>query len=137
MKNSKVEFLAKVADYLIDSYCFICPDVARFISCQFALESDFGKSQIAKDNCNYCGMKLPVRRLTFARGENREHAVFGSFYDCIDDYVLWLTFNHFSMISMNNLELFKKTLKSSGYCSSLIYISSIQSIYNQYYSSKN
>lgn len=137
MKNSKVEFLAKVADYLIDSYCFISTEVARFIACQFALESNFGNSQIAKENCNYCGMKLPLKRLTFARGENLGHAVFGSFYDCIDDYVLWLTFSKFSVARLNDIELFKLKLESSSYCPSSLYVVKIQSIYNKFYSPKN
>lgn len=56
---------------------------------QAYVESGMGKSLIYKENNNFLGMKLATIRPTIATGENRKHATFNSWKECLIDYSLW------------------------------------------------
>lgn len=55
---------------------------------QILLESGF-QSELAVKANNLIGMKLPRKRITTAIGEYKGYAVYGSWKDCVIDYVLW------------------------------------------------
>lgn len=122
-----------IMDYALQCIMFKCsPEVALFIASQFALESNFGRSVIAKENCNICGMKFPKLRVTTALWENRGHAVYHTTYFCVVDYFLWLSRFDFTQRDLIDLERFKSRLEKSNYCPSILYIESIESIYDTY-----
>lgn len=111
---------------------FIPIEVLWFIGCQFALESNYGRSRIAIELNNHCGMKKPLQRITFAdRSSNLKFASYPSLEDCVCDYFAWLCYNKFSQATMSDLSLFKAKLKLSGYCPEPGYVNRIESIYNQ------
>lgn len=107
-------------------------EVLWFIGCQFALESNYGRSRIAIEQHNHCGMKKPSQRITFADlSSPLKFASYSSLEDCVCDYFAWLCFNKFSQASLSDLSLFKVKLQLSGYCPEKGYISRIESIFNQ------
>lgn len=122
-----------ILNYAIDCIHFNCSiEVALFIASQFALESNFGRSDIAKENCNICGMKFPKLRVTTALWENRGHAVYTANGYCVVDYFLWLSRFDFNQRDLVDLDRFKSRLQKSNYCPSPRYIESIESIYDTY-----
>lgn len=56
---------------------------------QAVLESNHFKSKIFKENNNFFGMKCAMSRPTTNNGENRGHAVFETWKECILDYALF------------------------------------------------
>lgn len=62
--KDKIDFLNGIIAMLPDC---IGLSVKRYIACQFALESGFGKSPSACCNNNYCGMKVPSFRISLVR----------------------------------------------------------------------
>lgn len=125
----KNEFIQFVECSLSQLSCSL--NVRHYIACQFALESDFGNSAIAKDNNNLCGMRPPVVRPTLCIDTNRAHAVYFSRSASITDYVLWLAYNKFTQRELNDLELFKLHLEKANYNSSENYIAAIDRIYQK------
>ena len=122
-----------ILDYAYQCIMFKCsPEVALFIASQFALESNFGRSDIAKQNCNVCGMKMPKIRITTALWENLHHAVYSTTNLCVTDYFFWLSRFDFNQRDLVDLERFKSRLEKSNYCPSFRYIESIESIYDTY-----
>ena len=107
-------------------------DVALFIACQFALESDFGGSRLAQKNNNISGMRSPTLRLTLNEDCSSSFAVFASWFDCVTDYFLWLVWNHFTFDDLHDLSKFKTKLVSSNYCPDDGYIARITDIYSQF-----
>ena len=128
----KIDFLNNIIFLLPD--CFSL-EVKRFIACQFALESNFGSSAFAKCRNNYCGMKVPVLRVSLVRNldEKGEFATYFGITYCVHDYLLWLSSNKFTKEQRYDLFDFTQHLKVSGYCPESDYISKIQSIYSTYY----
>lgn len=108
------------------------PDVLLFIACQFALESNFGNSNLANRYCNFCGMKIPKLRPTFAIYDGDGFAEFDDLDSCVLDYVIWLSWNHFTQSDLDDLKFFKERLIKSHYCDDADYISSIERLFNQY-----
>lgn len=136
MENFKEEFIRQFMALAV----YYCPtislDVARFIACQFALESDFGDSPVAIDNHNFGGMKIPSYRISAgcSRHDN-SHPVYLQFADArsfMIDYFYRCAWYHFDLRSLKNLDDFKRELCNSGYCPEKSYISRIESIYNQF-----
>lgn len=109
------------------------PDVAQFISCQFALESNFGRSDIYRYNNNICGMKLPKFRVTCAQKAERGHAYYNCVEDSIWDYFIWLTYYGFSRKHLSNLTKFVVQLRKCPYCPAPDYIDRILQLKSQYY----
>lgn len=128
----KIQFLKSIYDILPRA---ISSDVALFIASQFALESDFGKSSLAKNHHNLCGMCQPLRRVTYSIGQtDNGFARFLSDEDCVKDYLLWLAFTRrFPVMVLSDVDLFANRLASSGYCPEPDYIDRVFTIYNQYY----
>lgn len=133
MSNSKkVLFL----DSVVEQLAIYCPqmssEVMYFVACQFALESNFGESRLAKLKNNYCGMKVPQSRLTLCKTITGDFAKFDSFVDCIIDYVYWLAWNHFNCQHVFNLNLFTRLLISCNYCPDFDYIDRVYTLYNSF-----
>lgn len=98
------------------------------IACQFALESDFGRSRIAVSHNNHCGMKVPVLRVTTTTSSCLDvgsFASFDSFESCICDYLLWLAYN-----KVNSYSQWENALRI--YCPESDYLNRINSIYKQF-----
>lgn len=98
------------------------------IACQFALESDFGKSRLSVGFNNYCGMKVPVLRVTTcidSSDHSGEFAHYDSFESCICDYLIWLAYN-----KVNTYSQWESSLRR--YCPEADYYKRINSIYYQF-----
>lgn len=134
--NKKLDFLNLVVSLLPIHFD---NEVAHFIACQFALESDFGQSAMSLCQNNFCGMKVPSLRATLCLNpdEKGKFAKYSGITSCVHDYVVWLVAMKFTRQDYNNIQVFSNHLKLSGYCPDPDYIDRINSIYNQYYSPKN
>lgn len=112
----------------------VSDDVAFFIACQFALESNWGTSPLAINYSNYCGMRCPLVRPTLALNyEDAPIGVFaryGGLYDCVEDYMLCISFHKPMRKELEDVNLFSSFLKF--YCPEKSYIKSVYSIYNQF-----
>lgn len=107
-------------------------EVCCFIGCQFALESNFGNSALARKNNNHCGMKRPKIRPTYNVEHSGVWAAYPILDDCIFDYFLWLVYNRITMRDLDSLDHFTKWLRNSKYCPEPDYVDRIMSIYNKY-----
>lgn len=129
---NKKNFISRVsAEFSI--YHFLNSDICDFIACQFALESDFGESYLALHCNNFCGMKMPKKRVTTAFLNSNEFAEYISLSSCVEDYILWLLYARPSRIALSSLDAFKSWLRVSGYCPEPLYIERISQIYKQYF----
>lgn len=109
-------------------------DVRNFIACQFALESNFGCSALARRRYNFCGMKLPKSRLFYGYECSDSFAKYNSLNDCVKDYVSWVLYNRPSRGVVSSVDCYSNWLESKGYCPEKDYVDKIRVIYNQYYS---
>lgn len=132
MKIEKKDFLLLVYRWFARYECF-SQDVAFFIACQVALESDFGRSPLARDFNNFIGMKIsrvrPSTRLSFSDTDEFSH--YSSFDDCLLDYLLAVTYHQPLRNDLYRLENYAGFI-SRWYCPERSYIARIYSIYNQF-----
>lgn len=136
MENFKIGFVMSIANSL-RRYLSFSSDVRLFIGCQFALESDYGRSRLVARNTNYCGMKVPIIRVSTAVNKGLldsygGFARYNSLADCVLDYVLLLQYNKIPLSAQINLDKFKSFLRDSNYCPELDYIERIEAIYKQF-----
>lgn len=124
MTNYQNDLLNKLKRYLPMS-----DEVATFIVAQSVLETANFTSEVCRENNNLFGMKYPKVRVTTALCENRFHAVYSSYIDSVIDYVIWLSYQHFSKTDLIVLDKFKSKLQKSNYCPSPDYIKRIDSVY--------
>ena len=144
MTKEQFMFIKRIA--MSEYFLCCCLEVTEFIACQFALESDYGKSSLALNANNLCGMKKPFSRIGLFEVDEitgnpcQTESGFVMYVNsdfCILDYLMWLSYQHFTQDEMNNLSLFVIHLRNSGYCPEKGYIDIIQSIYQQFKSYKN
>lgn len=129
MNDKQIKFIREIS---ADMHDFgILEPIADWIGCQFALESNFGDSRIAKTKNNLCGMKVPLLRPSTNIGFDG-FAQYPSKYFCEIDYVLWLAYNRFSGHDLTNLEHFTAHLKAKKYCPDSDYIERINNLYQQF-----
>lgn len=133
MTNKQLSYIRKVANFFV----FASEEVASFIGCQFALESDFGRSRLAVECNNHCGMKSPKVRPSYDVYPCSVFAEFDSFEECLLDYSLWLAYMRFTALEVQELQKFKDKLYKCKYCPEPDYISKIEKIYNEFINSKN
>lgn len=102
----------------------------ELIACQFALESNFGNSNLAQLKNNHSGMKLAKLRLSTRNPESIDDvfARYDSMKDCIVDYVLWLQYQGFRQDS--TVESWKALMKI--YCPEPDYLTRIDRILDNY-----
>lgn len=132
MTEEKTEFIEKVATCL--QYYHFSEEVANFVGCQFALESNFGLSNLAIDNKNYCGMRNPLVRISVAvhAGDPNYHwASYDSLISCVLDFVLCLQYHKPLSIDYSILNNYKFFIKS-WYCPEKDYLKKVEAIYNQF-----
>lgn len=128
-KKEKLKFI----DSIVELLAIFCPqmsiEVSHFVACQFALESNYGKSRIATTRNNLCGMRVPIARLSNNQSSTG-FASYKSMVDCVIDYCYWLAWNHFDCVTLLSLDNFTRKLIAKQYCPDKDYIDSIYSIYH-------
>lgn len=134
MKKEHVDFINQVSSLLLDYH--FSKEVADFIGCQFALESSFGRSSLALNHNNFCGMKTPMVRISVADNfsvsdSNNVFAHYSGLEWCICDYVLCIQYHRPKFDDFHNLQSFMHFIKG-WYCPDKDYISSINRIYVQF-----
>lgn len=129
-KSEKLQFIDGVVSTL--SHCLpqAMEVVKYWIACQFALESNFGQSRLAKLKNNYCGMSLPKSRISMNIAVSGNFAEFDSFESCVIDYCYWLAYNRFTYMDLFNLDLFTRKLIAKGYCPETDYLDRVFTLYN-------
>lgn len=84
--NSEDKFSeAKLKEYLVE----LNVKFPHIVYAQAKLESGNFKSSIFLENNNLFGMKVARRRPTTNKGENRGHAYFNSWRECVVDYAFY------------------------------------------------
>lgn len=71
----------------------------RVILAQCKLESDNYKSSIFLANKNLVGMKVSSKRTSFNNGGRSGYQKYDSWYQCLNDYVLWGMSHHYDNMS--------------------------------------
>lgn len=130
--DAKKRFLV---DYYVKNLEFVkAPNVAFWIACQFALESNFGTSKLAVDYCNICGMKYPrIRHSLAVSSVNGGFASFNSTYQCVSDYFIRNAYCKAGQSVYSSVSNIKQFLRNSAYCLDKGYFDRIDTIYHQYY----
>lgn len=132
MIKLQFEFIKSIAELVIP-FGFTS-EVANYIGCQFALESKYGMSKLARENFNFCGMKTPLVRISCAcnLGSKDTFAKYHSLADCVTDFML--RHQYFKPLSYIRKQLgdYKYFLKDSCYCPEKDYIKRIDVIYQQF-----
>lgn len=105
-------------------------EVRTVIACQFALESDFGSSRLAKENNNICGMKIPLVRPTTQIG-TKGFASYQNQTQCVIDFMLCLAFHQLGTRELENINYYLNNIKK-WYCLDKGYTENIKSIYSQF-----
>lgn len=109
-------------------------DVCDWIACQFALESSFGESSLARSNYNFCGMKNPLVRISsaiFAGDCNYYWAQYADFDSCVVDYLLCLQYHQPISTNYDTISHLSAFLRKF-YCPDKDYIDKINLIYQQF-----
>lgn len=134
LTSENKNFIESISKHWLIRNIVFSTEIAEFIGCQFALESNFGTSRLARVSNNYCGMKPSFRRVSYRiyLKEDKGFAVFDSLDSCVLDYVSWIFYNRPSRQELAYLDSFIIFLRNSGYCPEKDYISKIQSIYQQF-----
>lgn len=130
-KSEKILFIDKIVS-LFTRYCSDMSLYVRYwVACQFALESNFGKSNRALKTHNLCSMKIPQVRFSLNTASTGVFAVYDSDEDCVLDYLYWLAFNRFTFHQLQSLDLYRLRIKARNYCPDEDYIDKINKLYNQ------
>lgn len=134
MDQEKFDFINRVRHHWLLRNVVFSSDVLNFIAAQFALESNYGTSSLACTRNNYCGMKIPHRRVSYRImyiDSSDAFASYSTFDNCVLDYVSWLFYQRPSQNVFQDVSAFKIFLRNSGYCPERDYIQRIELIYNQ------
>ena len=129
MEKEKIKFIEDVA-IILRPYGF-SDEVSEFVGCQFALESDFGKSSLAKEHQNYCGMRFPLVRPTLAKPiDGSSFAAFDNLVLCVVDFILCFAYHQPCRKDMEIINYYKSFIK--WYCPEKTYIQRITNLFNQF-----
>lgn len=112
--------------------CFFNGDICDFVACQFAIESNFGRSNLAILACNHSGMKVPSRRVCINIGSYKGFSKYSTLKQCILDFILWVFYNRPFIDDLSCVSSFMKFLDRTGYCPDEVYTRSIYSLYKKY-----
>lgn len=137
MEAYKFNFINQFAGCFILREFISNLDVVKFIACQFGLESNFGRSDLAVLHSNICGMKVPYRRYSVRIGFFGEFATYSNWFDCVKDYLLWVFFNRPYQNVFDSVDSYCLFLRDSGYCPEKDYIDKIKLIYLQFKTLEN
>ena len=137
MTHKQFNFIKQWCNYICDTYTNLSNDVALFISCQFALESNFGESELATNYNNITGMRRAlVRPSTCREIKGSYFAAYSSLVDCVADYFLCLAFHRLEHCDLCSVKAFIPAI-NKWYCLEKDYIHKITQIYNNFKSFKN
>lgn len=131
--EEKTKFIESVASILRSVY-HVSDEVAYFIGCQFALESAFGRSQLAVNHHNYCGMKCPLVRPSVAenyKNQTDKWAYYLSLEQCICDFMFCLAYRKPLSIVFESIKEYTSFIKG-WYCPENSYINKITNLFNQF-----
>lgn len=128
----KKQFLFKVFDLCKERY-LLNNKVSLFIACQFALESDFGRSRLAVDSNNFSGMKTPEHRFSISVGSAGLFNVYTSLEQCLADYMARQNYFGIKKRDLKDIDSYSKFLIKSNYCPEVFYTDKIRAIYSSYY----
>lgn len=130
METYKLDFIEFVVQRLPK---MMSDDVALWIACQFALESNYGRSELAINCHNISGMKHPLTRLSMSTNANsRGFAVYYQLEDCIEDYLLWLAWHRPYKSELTEVPRFASLISTKNYCPEKDYITKINKLYQQF-----
>ena len=87
------------------------------------------ESPIFKENKNIFGMKLPRKRKTYAKGENRGHATYNSVKDSIRDY--FLRQSNFGIVDVADADNYMIQTVNSNYAEDPNYYAKWMALYNK------
>ena len=95
----------------------------HIVFAQMRLESGNFKSDLAKNNNNFFGMKYPRQRATVAQGANRGYAYYRSWSYSILDYAIWQRIYASGLTEEEYLEML-----SEKYAEDMAYVKKVKSI---------
>lgn len=131
MEDYQKLYIEKIAFF--DPLCrFFNGDICDFVACQFAFESNFGRSNLAIEACNHSGMKVPHSRVCNNIGSYKGFSKYSTLGQCILDYILWVFYNRPSRVDLSCVSSFMKFLERKCYCSDFGYTQAIYSLYKKY-----
>ena len=136
MNDLKKQFIEKWSNFILDNFRLVSKDVAIYIACQFAVESAFGTSRLAKEQNNIAGMKSPQARPTTCIDCSKDFASYSSMENCVIDFFLCLAYHKTIKFDFVSISRFKSAVMS-WYCPETDYTSKIQFIYSQFKNSQN
>ena len=123
----------------ISGYYKLNDEISLYIACQFALESQYGKSTLVIAYNNHCGMRVPFVRISTAINQGNAKESFAHYIclkACISDYILCLQYHRPLRKDLEDLDLFKAFIRKF-YCPERDYIDKVNKIYQQFKSYKN
>lgn len=129
LSEEKIDFLSQVF-HLVAPYS-VSTDVCIFVAAQFALESDFGRSNLATKWHNYSGMRFPRVRPSLSGPEYDGWSTYLSLADCVHDYFLAVSYHNPLRSDLERLENYCRFI-ARWYCPENDYISRVLTIYHQY-----
>lgn len=127
------DFIRNVSS-LFQSIFRVQEDVADFIGCQFALESSYGESPLAKTHHNYCGMRTPLVRVSVAsnyRDPDEKWARYDDLLHCVYDFMFCLAYRKPMSSVFETINQYKAFIKG-WYCPESSYLSKINQIYQSF-----
>lgn len=131
--EEKTKFIERVASILRSVY-HVSDEVSYFIGCQFALESAYGRSPLAVNHHNYCGMKCPLVRVSVAenyRNQTDKWAYYLSLEQCICDFMFCLAYRKPKSTVFESVQEYTYFIKG-WYCPENSYINKITNLFNQF-----
>lgn len=131
MEEYQILYIEKIA-YFDTLRRFFNGDICDFVACQFAIESNFGRSNLAIEACNHSGMKVPHRRVCNNIGSYKGFSKYLNLCQCILDYILWVFYYRPSLDDLSCVSSFMKFLERKGYCPYYGYTQSIYLLYKKY-----
>ncbi|MBQ3943310.1 MAG: glucosaminidase domain-containing protein [Elusimicrobia bacterium] len=137
MEQKKQTFIFSICDSLRKYN--LTNEVKIFIACQFALESNFGTSQLARNRNNFCGMKTPLVRISSANNAGKPleaYASYSSLNDCVDDYMLCIQYHRPMSTQYDTIKHYTEFIRKF-YCPEKDYIERIEKIVKDFLNIKN
>ena len=131
MSEVKIQFIETWSKFILETFNLPTKDVAIYIACQFALESKFGTSRLAKEQNNIAGMKSPKARPTTCIDNSDTFAKYSSIENCVIDYFLCLAYHKTIRFDFVSIPRFIASVMP-WYCPESDYTSKIQFIYSQF-----
>lgn len=137
MNTEQFDFVKNVSS-LLQTIFRVQEEVADFIGCQFALESNFGQSSLAKTYHNYCGMKTPLVRVSVAsnyRDSVEKWARYDDLLHCVYDFMFCLAYRKPISAVFETINHYQSFI-AGWYCPEKSYLPKINQIYQSFIKSK-